>query len=72
MSHRIGDSDRCGRAVRSYYRPSCDFAQSLGCVELPLSEAAQVWPYLTSGSLVTVTGRVRPRNYRYTPAVPSR
>jgi hypothetical protein len=45
-----------GDAVHSYYRPSYGYPQSLGCVELPLDEAAQVWPYLTYGSLVTVTG----------------
>jgi peptidoglycan hydrolase-like protein with peptidoglycan-binding domain len=45
-----------GDAVHSYYRPSYGFPQSLGCVELPLSEAQQVWPYLTYGSLVTVVG----------------
>ena len=42
--------------MHSYYRPSYGFPQSLGCVELPLNEAAQVWPYLTYRSLVTVTG----------------
>jgi peptidoglycan hydrolase-like protein with peptidoglycan-binding domain len=43
-------------AVHSMPRPSYGHKQSLGCVELPLSEARQVWPYLTYGSLVTVTG----------------
>jgi lipoprotein-anchoring transpeptidase ErfK/SrfK len=37
-------------------RSSYGTAQSLGCVELPLSEAKQAYPYLTYGSLVTVTG----------------
>jgi hypothetical protein len=32
--------------------------QSLGCVELPWNEAAKAYPYLTYGSLVTVTGPV--------------
>jgi hypothetical protein len=45
-----------GDAVHSYYRPSYGFPQSLGCLELPLASAAQVWPYLTYGSLVTVIG----------------
>jgi peptidoglycan hydrolase-like protein with peptidoglycan-binding domain len=43
-------------AVHSMNRPSYGSAQSLGCVELPLTEAQQVWPYLTYGTLVTVTG----------------
>ena len=43
-------------AVHSMVRPSYGSPQSLGCVELPLSEARQVWPYLTYGTLVTVTG----------------
>jgi hypothetical protein len=42
--------------VHSYYRPSYGYPQSLGCLELPLSSAEQVWPYLTYGTLVTVTG----------------
>jgi peptidoglycan hydrolase-like protein with peptidoglycan-binding domain len=43
-------------AVHSMDRASFGSPQSLGCVELPLSEARQVWPYLTEGSLVTVAG----------------
>jgi hypothetical protein len=43
-------------AVHSMDRASYGSPQSLGCVELPLSEARQVWPYLTYGTLVTVTG----------------
>jgi lipoprotein-anchoring transpeptidase ErfK/SrfK len=43
-------------AVHSMNRPSYGSPQSLGCVELPLSEARQVWPYLTYGTLVTITG----------------
>lgn len=42
-------------AVHSMSRPSFGWPQSLGCVELPLSVARQVWPYLSYGSLVTVT-----------------
>lgn len=45
-----------GDAVHSFYRASYGFPQSLGCVELPLAEAREVWPYLTYGSLVTVAG----------------
>ncbi len=43
-------------AVHSMDRASYGYPQSLGCIELPLDEARQVWPYLTYGSLVTVTG----------------
>jgi L,D-transpeptidase catalytic domain len=43
-------------AVHSMDRASYGLPQSLGCVELPLTEAQQVWPYLTYGTLVTVTG----------------
>jgi hypothetical protein len=43
-------------AVHSMARPSYGKPQSLGCVELPLNEARQVWPYLNYGTLVTVVG----------------
>lgn len=43
-------------AVHSMQRASYGSPQSLGCVELPLSQAQQVWPYLTYGTLVTVSG----------------
>jgi len=43
-------------AVHSMDRASFGTPQSLGCVELPLTEARQVWPYLTYGTLVAVTG----------------
>jgi hypothetical protein len=45
-----------GDAVHYIARASFGYPQSLGCVELPLSQAAAAWPYLTYGSLVTVTG----------------
>jgi peptidoglycan hydrolase-like protein with peptidoglycan-binding domain len=45
---------RNGEAVHYYLRGSYGFPQSLGCVELPMSEAKLAWPYLTYGSLVTV------------------
>jgi peptidoglycan hydrolase-like protein with peptidoglycan-binding domain len=45
-----------GQAVHYFPRGSYGFEQSLGCVELPLTAAAQAWPYLTYGSLVTVSG----------------
>jgi hypothetical protein len=46
---------QAGEAVHYFPRYSYGFPQSLGCVELPLGAAAQAWPYLTYGSLVTVT-----------------
>jgi lipoprotein-anchoring transpeptidase ErfK/SrfK len=45
-----------GDAVHSFHRASFGFPQSLGCVELPLATARQVWPLLSYGSLVTITG----------------
>jgi peptidoglycan hydrolase-like protein with peptidoglycan-binding domain len=46
---------RAGEAVHYFPRASYGFPQSLGCVELPLGDAARAWPFLTYGSLVTVT-----------------
>lgn len=45
-----------GDAVHYIPRSSFGYPQSLGCVELPLSVAAQAWPYLAVGSLVTASG----------------
>jgi peptidoglycan hydrolase-like protein with peptidoglycan-binding domain len=45
---------RSGEAVHWYNRASYGFPQSLGCVELPWTNAQKAWPYLTYGSLVTV------------------
>jgi peptidoglycan hydrolase-like protein with peptidoglycan-binding domain len=45
---------RSGEAVHYFLRPGYGYPQSLGCVELPMSEAQKAWPYLTYGSLVTV------------------
>ena len=45
-----------GDAVHYFPRGAYGYEQSLGCVELPYTEAEQAWPYLTYGSLVTVTG----------------
>jgi hypothetical protein len=45
-----------GDAVHYFPRGSYGFQQSLGCVELPYNEAKASFPYLTYGSLVTVTG----------------
>jgi peptidoglycan hydrolase-like protein with peptidoglycan-binding domain len=46
---------RAGEAVHYFPRGAYGFQQSLGCVELPLGPAAKAWPYLTFGTLVTVT-----------------
>ena len=46
---------RAGEAVHYFPRGSYGFPQSLGCVELALGPAAKAWPYLTYGSLVTVS-----------------
>jgi L,D-transpeptidase catalytic domain/Bacterial Ig-like domain len=45
-----------GDAVHYFSRGSYGFQQSLGCVELPYGSAEQAYPYLTYGSLVTVSG----------------
>ena len=45
-----------GDAVHYFPRPGYGYEQSLGCVELPYSAAEQAYPYLTYGSLVSVTG----------------
>jgi peptidoglycan hydrolase-like protein with peptidoglycan-binding domain len=47
-----------GDAVHQFSRYSYGWYQSLGCVELPFDDAKQAYPYLTYGSLVTVTGPV--------------
>jgi peptidoglycan hydrolase-like protein with peptidoglycan-binding domain len=47
-----------GDAVHYFSRGSYGWYQSLGCVELPWDQAKKAWPYLTYGSLVTVTGPV--------------
>jgi lipoprotein-anchoring transpeptidase ErfK/SrfK len=44
-----------GDAVHGYPRSSYGWPQSNGCVELPISNAATVWPMDTYGTLVTVT-----------------
>jgi peptidoglycan hydrolase-like protein with peptidoglycan-binding domain len=45
-----------GDAVHYYPRGSYGWPQSLGCVELPYTQAKESYPYLTYGTLVTVTG----------------
>jgi peptidoglycan hydrolase-like protein with peptidoglycan-binding domain len=47
-----------GDAVHFFDRPAYGYYQSLGCVELQLTPAKFIWPYLTYGTLVTVTGPV--------------
>jgi hypothetical protein len=41
-------------AVHYMNRDDYGIPQSLGCVELPLSDAAKAWPYLAYGTLVTI------------------
>jgi peptidoglycan hydrolase-like protein with peptidoglycan-binding domain len=43
-----------GEALHAFTRASFGTPQSLGCVELPLAEAAKVWPYTPIGTLVTI------------------
>jgi len=43
-----------GDAIHGFTRASYGSPQSLGCVELPASEAARVYPYTPIGTLVTV------------------
>jgi hypothetical protein len=45
-----------GDAVHYFPRGGYGYEQSLGCVELPFTQAQQAFPYLTYGSIVTVTG----------------
>lgn len=45
-----------GDAVHYFPRAGYGYQQSLGCVELPYTAAERAYPYLTYGSLVTVTG----------------
>ena len=44
-----------GDAIHGFNRASYGTPQSLGCVELPIAQAARVWPYTPIGTLVTVT-----------------
>jgi hypothetical protein len=45
-----------GDAVHYFPRGGYGYEQSLGCVELPFNAAEKAYPYLTYGSLVSVTG----------------
>ena len=44
-----------GDALHEYPRGGYGYPQSLGCVEMPLSEAASVYPYTPIGTLVDVS-----------------
>jgi peptidoglycan hydrolase-like protein with peptidoglycan-binding domain len=44
-----------GDALHGFLRASYGTAQSLGCVEMPYSEAAEVYPFTPIGTLVDVT-----------------
>ena len=43
-----------GDALHAFDRASFGTPQSLGCVEMPLEDAAKVWPYTPIGTLVTI------------------
>jgi peptidoglycan hydrolase-like protein with peptidoglycan-binding domain len=43
-----------GDAIHEYPRAAYGTPQSLGCVELPLAAAAEVWPHTPVGTLVTI------------------
>ena len=43
-----------GDALHGFIRASYGFPQSLGCVEMPYSEAAQVYPYTPIGTIVNI------------------
>ena len=43
-----------GDALHSFTARSFGTPQSLGCVELPLAAAAEVWPYTPVGTMVTI------------------
>lgn len=43
-----------GDALHSFNRTSFGTPQSLGCVELPIAQAAKIWPYTPIGTLVTI------------------
>jgi hypothetical protein len=43
-----------GDALHGFIRASYGFPQSLGCVEMPFSNAKKLWPYTPIGTVVTV------------------
>jgi lipoprotein-anchoring transpeptidase ErfK/SrfK len=44
-----------GDALHGFIRASYGFQQSLGCVEMPFSEAGAVYPYTPIGTIVNLT-----------------
>ena len=44
-----------GDALHGFVRPGYGYPQSDGCVEMPYSEAAQVYPFTPIGTIVDVT-----------------
>jgi peptidoglycan hydrolase-like protein with peptidoglycan-binding domain len=44
-----------GDALHGFTRAQYGFPQSLGCVEMPVGAAGQVWPYTPIGTLVHIT-----------------
>jgi lipoprotein-anchoring transpeptidase ErfK/SrfK len=44
-----------GDALHGFVRGSYGWPQSLGCVELPVADAAVIWPMTPIGTLVSVT-----------------
>lgn len=49
-----------GDAIHGFNRASYGSYQSVGCVEIPVSTAQKLYPYLTYGTLVTVQGTPAP------------
>ncbi len=45
-----------GDALHGFVRSHYGYPQSNGCVEMPITDAAMVWPYTPIGTLVTVVG----------------
>ena len=45
-----------GDALHNFDRASFGTPQSLGCVELPLEAAAEIWPHTPIGTLVSIEG----------------
>jgi L,D-transpeptidase-like protein len=45
-----------GDALHGFVRSHYGYPQSNGCVEMPIAQAALVWPYTPIGTLVTVVG----------------
>jgi peptidoglycan hydrolase-like protein with peptidoglycan-binding domain len=45
-----------GDALHGFVRSHYGYPQSNGCVEMPIDQAALVWPYTPVGTLVTVVG----------------